>query len=120
MDNLLMAFVKICARSMIFPLIWCILIIRNKLILFLEDYMNAMQSPGTRTWLLGVVGVVLVAALIFVIISIGLGSEPAEGERVDALANSKDDCVVCHRKSTPGIVDQYGHSTMAAAEVSCQ
>lgn len=82
--------------------------------------MSTMQSPGTRTWLLGLVGVFVVAALILVIISIGLGSEPVADERVDALANSKDDCVVCHRKSTPGIVDQYGHSTMAAAEVSCQ
>jgi len=82
--------------------------------------MSTFSKPGTRTWLLGLVGVVVVAALILVIISISLGSEPAAEERVDALANSKDDCVVCHRKSTPGIVQQYGHSSMAAAEVSCQ
>jgi hypothetical protein len=82
--------------------------------------MSAFSKPGTRTWLLGVVGVVVVAALILVIIAISRGSEPVVEGRVDALENSKDDCVVCHRKSTPGIVEQYGHSTMAGAEVSCQ
>lgn len=82
--------------------------------------MGIFSRPGTRTWLLGIIGVVVVAALILVIVSISLGSEPAVEERPDVLANSRDDCVVCHRKSTPGIVEQYGHSTMAAAEVSCQ
>jgi hypothetical protein len=52
--------------------------------------------------------------------AIGQPSAPAEAERVDALANSDDECVICHRRTTPGIVEQYGHSTMAAAEVSCQ
>jgi hypothetical protein len=39
---------------------------------------------------------------------------------VNALADSDDECVVCHKRTTPGIVEQDGHSTMAAAEVSCQ
>jgi hypothetical protein len=43
-----------------------------------------------------------------------------EPEGVDALANSNDECVVCHRRTTPGIVEQYGHSSMAAAEVTCR
>ena len=56
---------------------------------------------------------------------IGQNAAPAaitaeQPERVDALANSQDECVVCHKRTTPGIVQQYGHSTMAAAEVSCQ
>src|SRR5262249_56079712 len=29
-------------------------------------------------------------------------------------------CVRGHRKTSPGIVEQYGHSTMAAAGVRCQ
>jgi hypothetical protein len=37
----------------------------------------------------------------------------------NALANSSDECVACHRQTTPGIVEQYGISTMAAAEVRC-
>ncbi len=41
-------------------------------------------------------------------------------ERVNVLANSTDDCVECHARNTPGIVEQYGHSTMAAADVGCR
>jgi hydroxylamine dehydrogenase len=44
----------------------------------------------------------------------------SSAERPDALANSSDECVACHRNATPGIVDQFGHSTMAAAKVSCR
>ena len=48
-----------------------------------------------------------------------LGQSSLE-EPLDALATSQDDCVVCHRDETPGIVQQYSFSTMAAAEVSCR
>ena len=82
--------------------------------------MNIFQRPGTRTWLLGLIGVIVVAALILVILAISSGSEPAGDQKVDALARSDNECVVCHRKTTPGIVEQYGHSTMAAAEVECE
>lgn len=63
-----------------------------------------------------VLGLSLVAALI------GRSTTPiggAELVRINALENSNDSCVVCHKRTTPGIVDQYGHSSMAAAEVSC-
>ena len=43
-----------------------------------------------------------------------------QAEQVNALANSDDECVVCHKRTTPGIVEQYGVSTMAVAEVTCQ
>ncbi len=70
---------------------------------------------------------VLVFSLIGVVVLLGfvlvwrLTSQPAAaGEsRVDALANSTDRCVTCHRQASPGIVAQYGHSSMAAAGVSC-
>jgi hypothetical protein len=45
------------------------------------------------------------------------GQAPA---RADALANSTDSCVTCHRRATPGIVDEFGHSAMAAAKVTCR
>jgi hypothetical protein len=74
-------------------------------------------------------GRLLIIALVVVIVILGLaliglaisrsGTEVAT-EEVDVLANSTDECVVCHRRTTPGIVEQYGHSTMAAAEVACQ
>ena len=40
-------------------------------------------------------------------------------QRVNVLAGSSDTCVACHSNSTPGIVEQFGHSTMAAAKVTC-
>ncbi len=82
--------------------------------------MGVFSKPGIRTWLFGLLAVVVVVGLAFVMVSITSGSKPDTEEPVDALANSNDECVVCHRKSTPGIVQQYGHSTMAAAEVGCR
>ncbi len=79
------------------------------------------SSPGpARVLIIGLVAVIVVLGLGLVIMAIGQPATPVETERVDVLANSDDECVVCHRRTTPGIVEQYGHSTMAAAEVSCQ
>jgi hydroxylamine dehydrogenase len=78
------------------------------------------SSPGpARVLIIGLVAVIVVLGLGLVIMAIGQPATPVETERVDVLANSDDECVVCHRRTTPGIVEQYGHSTMAAAEVSC-
>jgi len=73
-----------------------------------------------RLFVLGLVAVILVLGLSLIIMAIGeAGSPPIEG-KIDALANSKNECVVCHRKTSPGIVQQFGASTMARAEVTCQ
>lgn len=81
-------------------------------------------TGGWRTWrllIVGLVAVLIVVGIVFVAATIAQSSAPAEAEeRVDALANSDDECVVCHRRTTPGIVEQYGVSTMATAEVACQ
>jgi hypothetical protein len=73
-----------------------------------------------RVLIIGLVAVLVVLGLALVIMAIGQPAPPTESERVDALAESDDECVVCHRRTTPGIVEQYGHSTMAAAEVACR
>jgi hypothetical protein len=73
-----------------------------------------------RLLVLSLVAVIIVLGLILIIQTIGTSSVPAAEERVNALEGSRDDCVVCHNQTTPGIIEQYGHSTMAAAEVSCQ
>jgi hydroxylamine dehydrogenase len=74
-----------------------------------------------RLLVLGLVGVIVVLGLILVIIAVGDSEETAEGTvRVNALANSDNECVVCHKRNSPGIVEQFGHSTMAAAGVECQ
>ena len=74
-------------------------------------------------------GRVLVTALLVTVLVLGLAlvvlilQHPgglASPASVDALAGSSDTCVTCHRQSTPGIVEQFGHSSMAAAKVSCR
>jgi hydroxylamine dehydrogenase len=87
------------------------------------------QSNSLRGWLqrirvivVGLVAVAIVVGLALIVAAIAqsrAASSTGGTERVDALARSNDDCVVCHRDATPGIVDQYGHSTMAAADVAC-
>lgn len=75
---------------------------------------------SSRVFVLGLVAVVVVVGLSWVILTIGTGSEVPTEERVNALASSSDECVVCHKRTTPGIVEQYGIGTMAAAGIACQ
>lgn len=86
--------------------------------------MSAEKAGFWGTWRVLVVGLLVVAALVgsALIARALVASTPvaAEASRPpNALANSNDECVVCHRQTTPGIVEQYGISTMAAAEVRC-
>ncbi len=84
---------------------------------------NETQNGGNnaRLLIIGLVAVAVVLGLALVSLTIVRSSAvDTEPEKVNVLADSKDECVVCHSRTTPGIVDQYGHSTMAAAEVSCQ
>ena len=81
------------------------------------------KSSTPRILIFGLVAVIIVLGLGLIAIVIAQAVSPTgteQVERVDALANSNNDCVVCHRNTTPGIVDQYGHSTMAGAGVKCQ
>jgi hydroxylamine dehydrogenase len=73
-----------------------------------------------RVLVLGLVAVIVVIGLALIVLVIGRSAAPEQAAPVDALANSSDECVVCHRRATPGIVEQYSHSTMAAAGVLCQ
>src|SRR5262245_16220195 len=80
-------------------------------------------QPGmgrARALVAGLVVTLVVLALAVVVRSIGRSPEATRPGTIDALATSKDVCVTCHRQSSPGIVEQYGHSTMAAAGVRCQ
>lgn len=79
------------------------------------------NSSSFRLLILGIIAVLIVAGLTLVIMSVSrAGTEASSDERVNVLADSDDDCVECHARNTPGIVEQYGHSTMAAAEVTCR
>lgn len=81
-----------------------------------SDYTS---SGSMRVLVIGVLTVVLVLGLALVMFAVNRAVTPTT-EQVDALANSDNACVTCHRNTTPGIVEQYGHSTMAASSVTCQ
>jgi hypothetical protein len=76
----------------------------------------------SRIWVAGLVLVVILIGfgLIFFSINRSLKPQFITDEPIDALSASQDECVTCHRDETPGIVQQYSFSTMAAAEVSCR
>jgi hydroxylamine dehydrogenase len=79
------------------------------------------RTNSARLVIVGLVAVIVVLGLALIALALGRSVATAdEDERVDALAGSADECVTCHRRTTPGIVEQYGHSTMAAAEVGCR
>ncbi len=82
-----------------------------------------VQQSGWQSWrllIVGLIAVIILIGLVFVIATITNASRPADEEgRVNALAKSDDECVVCHSRTTPGIVEQYGVSSMAAGEVRC-
>ena len=76
---------------------------------------------SARLLILGLVGVIVVLGLGLVVMAIGgRGGAVADEGPVNVLAESNNECVECHTRTTPGIVEQYGHSTMAAAEVECR
>jgi len=76
---------------------------------------------SSRLLIVGLVAVIIVLGLGLILMAINQAAQPATTEgRVNALEQSENECVVCHERTTPGIVEQYGHSTMAAAEVACE
>jgi len=75
---------------------------------------------SARLLVAGLVAVIVVLALALVVLIVPRSpAGNARPERVNVLAGSTDTCVACHRQSTPGIVEQFGHSTMATAAVTC-
>ena len=73
-----------------------------------------------RILFLGLVAVIAISGVALLIISGCKSSAPDENGRVDWLVDSTDLCVICHRSGTPGIVQQFGYSTMAAAGNTCR
>ena len=73
-----------------------------------------------RVLIVGLLVVVIIFGAALIIMVIGQAGTEVKMEQVNALATSTDECVVCHRRTTPGIIEQFGHSTMAGAEVRCR
>jgi hydroxylamine dehydrogenase len=78
------------------------------------------RGRSLRLFIVGLVVLAVVAGMALVMRAITEAGSIRDAQMVDALANSRDDCVTCHRDKSPGIVQQYGHSTMASAEVTCR
>ncbi|MCH7874832.1 MAG: nitrate reductase [Gemmatimonadetes bacterium] len=86
----------------------------------MNDRPAASPLSSSRVLVLALTATIVVLGLGVVLVVIGRSGTAAAGRpRVNALANSDDDCVSCHRHATPGIVQQFGFSRMAAAEVEC-
>ena len=84
---------------------------------------NRSPIASARTLIVGLVAVIVVLGLALIAATIGGGATAMTGgetAEVNVLANSNNECVTCHERETPGIVQQYGHSTMAAADVMCE
>jgi len=84
-----------------------------------------MNQPPTllsryRALIIGLVVVIVVMGVALIILAIGRAGTTVDLGQVDVLENSSDECVTCHREVSPGIVDQFSHSTMAATEVTCR
>ena len=72
---------------------------------------NTRQLTFSRILVAGVVIILILGGLLLVFNSIrqAVTADQAEPEEVNALAASQSECVTCHRKETPGIVQQYGY-----------
>ena len=83
-----------------------------------ETNLNPSRSHRRLSWLILVVLAILGTGLL---ILIGCRSTPASStEAVNPLATVQDACVICHRVQTPGIIEQFGASAMAADGVTCR
>jgi len=83
----------------------------------MSDSKGILRSA--RVLIFGLVAVIIVLGGALILMAIARSGSPAEEKRVNVLENSSDECVVCHANTTPGIVEQYGYSSMARAEVKC-
>ncbi|MCJ7623072.1 MAG: hypothetical protein MUO76_06190, partial [Anaerolineaceae bacterium] len=79
---------------------------------------NIWQS--SRLFVFGILGVIIVLGLALIVMAIGKAGTPVDTSQINVLENSNDECVECHARETVGITEQFGHSTMAAADVTCQ
>ncbi|MCP4167081.1 MAG: nitrate reductase [Chloroflexi bacterium] len=85
-----------------------------------DEQTSSLKKYRVLIFAIAVAILVVGAILIAVAIIQSQAVTAQEPEKVNALANSDNECVVCHKRTTPGIVEQYGHSTMAGAEVLCE
>ena len=86
----------------------------------MAEYEQKGLFLSKRVLFLGLVAVMAIFGVMMLSLSGCKSSTLEEHGRVDWLADSIDLCVLCHRNETPGIVQQFGYSTMAAAGNTCR
>ena len=80
----------------------------------MEKYSNNDWYSSKRFLIIGIISVISILFLNLITITSCNNKTVTEtvtsnsNERTDWLAESKDMCVVCHRATTPGIVQQFG------------
>jgi hydroxylamine dehydrogenase len=85
------------------------------------DQKNPGSNNFPRLLVYGLVIVIVLAGLILILnLTFYHPAAAPQNEHSNALANSKDACVECHQKTSPGILEQYGKSSMATAKVTCR
>ncbi|MBN1147054.1 MAG: hypothetical protein JXA78_07350 [Anaerolineales bacterium] len=84
----------------------------------MNGFRNLLGSA--RLLILGLIIAIVVLGVALIVMAIGSSGARVEAERTNALAQSDDECVVCHQRTSPGIIEQYGSSSMARAGVACQ
>ena len=73
-----------------------------------------------RILVISLIVVILVLSVIIAMLSVNRATVDAKPEEINVLSNSNNQCVNCHKNTTPGIVEQYGVSSMARADVTCE
>ncbi len=78
------------------------------------------SARSGRPLVIGLLSTIVVVGLVAAILILQTPRQLANPTPVDSLASSTDSCVTCHRSASPGIVQQFSHSSMAANKVSCR
>lgn len=81
---------------------------------------RAAWLASGRLLVLGILVVIVVPALAFIIAAIGQSITGQAAKSAPVVLDRGNQCVACHQNATPGIVEQYSRSSMAAANVTCQ
>jgi hypothetical protein len=73
-----------------------------------------------RITIIALMVIVLAMSFVIAFLTVNRATFEAGPESTNVLTNSKNECVQCHSTATPGIVSQFGVSSMARANVKCQ
>ncbi len=81
---------------------------------------NGVKRLFGKTFVIGLVVLVLALSIVIVFLAVDRSIKEAGPENINVLTGSSNSCVQCHQTSSPGIVEQFGVSSMARANVICE